>query len=284
MGRPPTTAVYAGTKTPRKLTAALLNKYKIIFAFFFLIISSAYCLALGIGVVPDRIELNENGEKEESIKIINPNKIELEFEIKAEQIRCAPQTGVVGAAGSVVVVCKAELDGTKEFIDGSLIIIEARARENKEVVGVIPAVAVKVRWTRGTGEEMSGIFDVENSAGDENEELIADETGREENKISGAENKISGAENKISGALVIGDESPEEIEGKTEGETGEDNKEESKKLSVLKTLKEPEIISVIVLSLAIVFVIALGERDGKRDKRKKDLEKFVHTPPPERSP
>ncbi len=110
-------------------------KLPIIFLFCFLIAN--FCaedaIAIGIGVVPDKLVFDGSVEQ---AAIINPNNITLEFKIKADDIDCKPSEGKIMPHSKVTIMCDA-LDNARNGI----ILFETMSDNGS--VGVLPAVAIK---------------------------------------------------------------------------------------------------------------------------------------------
>ena len=107
-----------------------MKKAAIIFLF---LLFPCRALALGVGVVPDRIVFDEG---EERFTIVNPNNRNIEYNVKSEYISCKPSEGHVSPHSKTQVLCEA-LEGARSGV----ILVETKGQNGS--VGVFPAVAIK---------------------------------------------------------------------------------------------------------------------------------------------
>ncbi len=103
-----------------------------------LILMTQEALALGVGVVPDRITLDEGAA---NFKILNPNDAEIEFNVTSK-ISCTPQDGKIDARSEASIHCEAEPQSEEEK-EEELIIVETAQKIDGETVGLLPAIAIK---------------------------------------------------------------------------------------------------------------------------------------------
>ncbi|MBU2561729.1 MAG: hypothetical protein KKD17_05510 [Nanoarchaeota archaeon] len=101
---------------------------------------------LAVGIIPDRLVFDGT---EETFRILNPNDMEVEFRINAENMACVPEEGEIMSKGSADVRCRAGDDALQE----ELILVETMLKGKDKMVGILPAVAVKAEIKGKEGGE-----------------------------------------------------------------------------------------------------------------------------------
>jgi len=94
-------------------------------------------VGMGAGIIPDRLDFNSEHDLK-TFRILNPNKAEMEFSIRSDNINCSPLEGRIDTQSETEISCKAMSGAAGE----DLILVETSIKGG-ERIGVMPAVAVK---------------------------------------------------------------------------------------------------------------------------------------------
>lgn len=212
--------------------------------------------ALGVAVVPDSLLFNNS---EESFRIINPNNESITFQARGEHIHCQPEEGELTAEASIELACRADKGASGD----SVILVETEAEGQEDKVGMIPAVGVRVRIIGNDEpvEETTQKGSIENKAspstteGSVQKPYIAEGQGDEEEADEG--------------------EGKKEAEGRRDG--GEGGEEEKSNLASLAKDMKMEMVTIALLTAAILGVLAYShvrDRRGTRGKEETKGEKY----------
>jgi hypothetical protein len=211
-----------------------------------------------VAVVPDRLVF-EGDEK--VFRIINPNNETITFEAKGKHIECLPEKGEIRVKESATVACRA----ADHVVGETVILVETRLKNAEESVGVLPAVAVKVKIVgeENVGEENDNYK--ESISGGASQSTI--DKGVQEAGGVEKEKGRAGQEEKKEG------ENAKRGEGEKEGDAGKEGLAARQVRAFVAEMK-PELITIVFLVAAIISVLVYSEikerKKGKQEKENND--------------
>ncbi len=220
------------------------TKNFLFFIYIFIIaLFSLNVYAVGIAVVPDKLEFFEN---EKTFRIINPNEEDLSFQLNNDYLDCKPKKGIIFAKKQQIISC-AVFENQTDFIDDFLetnIIIESELSSKTNTVGILPAVLVRAKIHSQMLDELSEFDKLRKF--DESDELTESNTQNRKKLFKTSEQ--------------TSDNFFENLSSKTIGDVNETTaKQEFKKTSIIKTSELLTIVFLFIVIIGLVLYLKFGE-------------------------